>query len=1136
MTRLLGLVVGIDKYPNPAHRLYGCVNDAKAIAAYVEKSYSAAADVNITTLFDAEATRENILKGLSEFLCQAERGDTVLFFYAGHGSQQAAPPEMWDVEPDRLNETLVCWDSRQPEGWDLADKELGALLKKIAFKEPKITVILDCCHSGSGTREIDFSTLERRVPIDQRVRPKESYLPEAWALHKPGASRAVSGWDFSAEGRHVLMAACRDNQTAKEYSDGKTRHGVFTYFLLDTLRTNSALTYTEVHKRTLTEVSAHFASQVPQLEATSSADLGLPFLGLAGEERTGVYTVSYESGRGWLLDAGSIHGIASAGEQETTRLAIFPLSTTMVQLEKLSNALTEARLTEVYPGESLLVPTKPTALKATNTYKAVIVAMPMPAMAVSFEGQQKALDLLREAIATASPAGQASQYVVEAGKGGQFRVLAESNQYVIASPNDDRALVETVAHFNTDSAARVVRCLEHIARWFTLCGLKSSPRTLREEDVEMTFMREKGDDRDYPSGEIRLTHTQKGDGRARPGVRIKVTNRSNRTLYCALLNLDASFGINSDFLSSGTQQVDPGQSFFARNGGDTYFFVPPELLAAGCTEVKDVVKLIASTSEFDARLLAQPGLAHARDLGIAGNQQGTTRSPGGGTLKHLLNRVQSRDMSASAEDNSAEMIDEFLTITREITTIHPTRSVRTTADRAADLGFGVSVLPHPSFRAAARLTTVPQTSRDLGPYVLPPIFRSDRGGEPGLDTETVQFGGGRGLDPGLSILEFAPLDGETLGYQEVSTERPLRVQLPMTLEEEDEVLPLGFDGTFYIPLGFGRNDGKGTMVEISRLPAPVSEETRSLTGSIRILFQKIAAKPLGLPYEYPLLSAVDIDGNGNAIYMRELAKVKERVDSTARVVLFIHGIIGDTSGMVGCLGPSGGETSILAFDYENLETTIEETAANLKTRLLAVGLGPGHGKKLQVVAHSMGGLVCRHMIERLGGKEIVSQLVMLGTPNAGSPWSKIEDWIASSIGLIINGLTSGLWSARAVWRLLRSLGKVDSTLGEMNPNSAFIKSLGQNPDPNVAYAVLAGDTQLIDRQRANMMKQFLGRVLSLAFLEQPNDIAVAVTSIRSVPETRRPAASMKTIGCDHLSYFSDPVSVGELKQALNFTG
>src|SRR5579862_4306489 len=164
MPRLFSLFVGIDSYPNPAHSLYGCVNDARGFADFVKTRIApAVAEYHPKLLSDGDATRANILAGFSH-LSQAATGDTALFFYAGHGSQQSAPPEFWDIEPDRLNETLVCWDSRQPGGWDLADKELAVLLKNTAAGGAHVIVILDCCHSGSGTRDIKFESIERRIP------------------------------------------------------------------------------------------------------------------------------------------------------------------------------------------------------------------------------------------------------------------------------------------------------------------------------------------------------------------------------------------------------------------------------------------------------------------------------------------------------------------------------------------------------------------------------------------------------------------------------------------------------------------------------------------------------------------------------------------------------------------------------------------------------------------------------------------------------------------------------------------------------------------------------------------------------------------------------------------------------------
>ena len=53
----------------------------------------------------------------------------------------------------------------------------------------------------------------------------------------------------------------------------------------------------------------------------------------------------------------------------------------------------------------------------------------------------------------------------------------------------------------------------------------------------------------------------------------------------------------------------------------------------------------------------------------------------------------------------------------------------------------------------------------------------------------------------------------------------------------------------------------------------------------------------------------------------------------------------------------------------------------------AKGVRPG-------IAFHIGGLVARWFIEREGGNRVVQHLVMLGTPNAGSPWPTAEASIA----------------------------------------------------------------------------------------------------------------------------------------------
>uniref|UniRef100_UPI0035CA1F04 caspase family protein n=1 Tax=uncultured Nostoc sp. TaxID=340711 RepID=UPI0035CA1F04 len=138
--KLYALLVGIDNYPNPNHRLQGCVNDITAIEEYLNERFDKQEyQLYLQTLKDEQATREGVIDGFRNHLRQAGENDVVLFYYSGHGSQELAPKEFWHIEPDHQDETLVCYDSRTEKGWDLADKELALLIAEVAEKKPHLT-------------------------------------------------------------------------------------------------------------------------------------------------------------------------------------------------------------------------------------------------------------------------------------------------------------------------------------------------------------------------------------------------------------------------------------------------------------------------------------------------------------------------------------------------------------------------------------------------------------------------------------------------------------------------------------------------------------------------------------------------------------------------------------------------------------------------------------------------------------------------------------------------------------------------------------------------------------------------------------------------------------------------------------
>ncbi len=130
-TRLFALLVGIDTYL-AVNGLRGCVNDVEAMRVLLMNRYGVP-EQRIRMLTNERATRDNILNGFEEHLItnpEIRFGDQILFHYSGHGSQMTARPE--DYEPDGLSETIVPYDSRTADIFDIRDKVLAALLDRLA--------------------------------------------------------------------------------------------------------------------------------------------------------------------------------------------------------------------------------------------------------------------------------------------------------------------------------------------------------------------------------------------------------------------------------------------------------------------------------------------------------------------------------------------------------------------------------------------------------------------------------------------------------------------------------------------------------------------------------------------------------------------------------------------------------------------------------------------------------------------------------------------------------------------------------------------------------------------------------------------------------------------------------------------
>ena len=1165
---IYALLVGIDDYPEPVPPLRGCVNDITAIEQLLQ-SRIGDQRLDYRVLKNSEATRQAVIEGFSH-LRQAGPEDAVLFYYSGHGSQELTPREFRHLEPDRLDETLVCYDSRLPGNFDLADKELAKLIAAVASDGAHVLVVLDSCHSGSGTRSAmsaDSGAI-RRIPTDLRERPLSSFLVtpgEAVELAARADSRdpagAASGWVKLPQGRHIVMSACRDNEEAREtVADGLTR-GTFSYFLTNTLqRSESTLTYRDLHKRVEALVRTRVARQSPLIEAPTARELDQPFLGGAIRPHPPYFTAGFDQQAGWVIDGGAMHGIEPPAGDETTWLALFPVETPAEQLLELEGSIGEARVAEVQPGRSRIDIRLGKGDRQPDqdlTYRALVASTPLTPRGIQIVGEGPAATLARTALAQAGSGGGPSLHIREISEGAELKLIAGDQGYRIMRAADDRPLVVDIRRADAAGARQAIERLEHIARWLRVAELSNPTGRIRPDEIELKIeLAPEAAGSGGRDDELRLTYLYSRGQWEQPQFKIKITNRSNRRLYYSLLDLTETYEISSSLLPGGGVWLDPGAETSALNGEPIYASIPNELWYQGITEIKDLLKLIVSTDEYDATLLDQGELDVSAK---AARTRGVTMPRN--TLERLVQRT-TRGLSGSPQ---RDRLADWMTKEISITTVRPLESVPVPADGETVLWPMVKLAGHPTLKAQVCLGTMAQASQELkaghelsraaepgGQWVMPKLPRLLRD-DPAV-VRPLQLSAGRSGEAGLSVLELTDVDPATIAG--VTPEQPLVLRLdPSLLDVDEQVLPVGYDGEFFLPLGRARRTGDSVEVAIERLPSPLVD-SRRLTGSIRIFFEKVINEKLGREFRYPLLAIAQADGQGGVGYDLDQNRVRERVAAAGRILLYIHGIIGDTRGMAASarhrlmVDPpipllADRYDLILSFDYENLQTTIEATAQLLKQRLAEAGLGPHHGKTFHVVSHSMGGLISRWFIEREGGNQVVQQLVMLGTPNAGSPWSKIEDLALTALGLGLNGLSSVVWPTKILASLVTGLEKIDVTLDQMGPQSEFIRNLAASPDPGVRYATIVGNTSIIpgpDDEQQSRFRRLLNRLTSqrllhggtaLAFFGAPNDIAVSVDSARSVPAGRTPPSRHFEVACDHLSYFSTEAGLKALAEALD---
>ena len=309
------------------------------------------------TIAGSQTTHDGLLAAMQKYLVDVpQAGDTVVFYYAGHGSLRVNSlgtklAMMVNGRPSHADSTLVPSDA-WTGNFDIRDREMTGIFHAALDKGVKLTVLLDSCHSGAFTRglEMDNQFTERSLGYDPRdIKEGPEVLSDGTPRSAP-SQRSVNP--------ALIFSAAQQDQTAKEREFGDTPgktvpHGAFTVALIKALQrlpadAPASVVYRQVRA---TMEGEGVGDQTPEIDASKSR-LGQPLFGGRKSDlaktRAAVIGIDYDGLV--LLDAGLLSGIRVGNE-----FASFPGSgtgkLTTLRVESLEG-ITHAKAKVVSPSNA----------------------------------------------------------------------------------------------------------------------------------------------------------------------------------------------------------------------------------------------------------------------------------------------------------------------------------------------------------------------------------------------------------------------------------------------------------------------------------------------------------------------------------------------------------------------------------------------------------------------------------------------------------------------------------------------------------------------------------------------------------------------------------------------------------------
>lgn len=629
MQKTFIFLVGINDYPSPISTLRGCLKDLDQVETYLKTNIATAplqtssidglpiqqfGNLQICRLENEQATYNNISKGFTKFLQQASEKDAVWFHFSGHGAEQPTAPEFLPIEPNGKDQTLVCYQQTSSDLLHLADKELAVLLHQVANfdltgkvkKSPHIIVTLDCCHSGSGTRDLVencqlksrnlYATGTSRLSLsNESTRSLATYANGFYSQQFVQKNKVAIPL-----AKHILLSACESVQVAGDLPTG----GIFTTSLITALsNAKGPLNYADLFIKTRAAVQKNKPNQLPQCEPLGNFNPYTRFLNGAVLGTPNRFEIIQKDQK-WWVKCGTIHGLSL--HAHPINIHTSDANAPKIGVGKLVTVGGLNSEFEWIEGE---------ATENAANYRAVIPTFIDAPILVGLTGDATALAKLKAvwedttSIQWTEDMAAQADWVLE--------VSAKDGQYFIHNRRRN-SLALNWPQSKESAAAFIMDALTKIAKWERMLTLnKANSKITDWVDFELGIMDKNQQTTYYKNSKIVIEATNQNCFEKNgalvlgflPQVKIKHTRRN---IYCYLFHLRTNYSIQSE---EGAVIYRPTE----HTGTPTLPLVKKTKawgLAAEDTEVKAWFKLIVTTAPLDHQQFIQSDLLGDRAVHI----------------------------------------------------------------------------------------------------------------------------------------------------------------------------------------------------------------------------------------------------------------------------------------------------------------------------------------------------------------------------------------------------------------------------------------------------------------------------------------------------------------------------------------